>query len=251
MIATLGPVADEVLIYNIPGLPPEDSAARAGLRRPDRRAGAAARSAASPMTGGDKRAGGSPARGEFRGAGLADDLRRGAGPLGPGVRLQRRGDRQRDLPRHQPAGRIPRTRPRCAGWSSWSSRSASPWPSPARSGPTASCTSSRCWANASRRSRSSAPASPGRRCITSRRSPGRCAPEIAPLFMARTYLARTYPRVIEIMQTVGAGGLLAMPSMADLQSADRPRDRTLLPGRRGHAGRRAGGALQARLGPLR
>ena len=42
--------------------------------------------------------------------------------------------------------------------------------------------------------------------------------EIAPLFMARTYLARTYPRVIEILQTIGAGGLLAMPSKADLES---------------------------------
>ena len=47
---------------------------------------------------------------------------------------------------------------------------------------------------------------------------GSVRPEIAPLFMARTYLARTYPRVIEIMQTIGAGGLLAMPSMADLES---------------------------------
>ena len=42
--------------------------------------------------------------------------------------------------------------------------------------------------------------------------------EITPLFIARTYLARTYPRVIEIMQTIGAGGLLAMPSTADLES---------------------------------
>ena len=47
---------------------------------------------------------------------------------------------------------------------------------------------------------------------------GSVRPEIAPLFVARTYLARTYPRVIEIMQTIGAGGLLAMPSMADLES---------------------------------
>lgn len=44
---------------------------------------------------------------------------------------------------------------------------------------------------------------------------GSVRPMLAPLLSARTYLARAYPRVIEILQTIGAGGLLMMPSSAD------------------------------------
>lgn len=40
----------------------------------------------------------------------------------------------------------------------------------------------------------------------------------APLQTVRTFLPRCYPRVIEVLQTIGAGGLLIMPTEADLAS---------------------------------
>jgi len=43
-----------------------------------------------------------------------------------------------------------------------------------------------------------------------------------PLQTLRLFLPRVYPRVIEILQTLGAGGLLMMPSGADFQSPIRP-----------------------------
>ncbi len=47
---------------------------------------------------------------------------------------------------------------------------------------------------------------------------GSVRPMLAPLLSARTYLARAYPRVIEILQTIGAGGLLMMPATADFEA---------------------------------
>lgn len=47
---------------------------------------------------------------------------------------------------------------------------------------------------------------------------GSVRPMLAPLLSARTFMARTYPRVIEILQTIGAGGLLMVPSAADFES---------------------------------
>ena len=44
-------------------------------------------------------------------------------------------------------------------------------------------------------------------------------PRYEPLQVIRTSLPRWYPRVIEVIQTIGAGGLLAMPSAADFSSA--------------------------------
>ena len=222
MIATLGPVADEVLIYNIPGIPPEDRRHALvfavpidapGLRQICR----------EPYDGGEKRAADHPLAANFEEPRFPDDLRRGAGPVGPRVRLQRRGDRQRDLSRHQPQvihrapdlGARPgqagvRGRRRDGGRPRGQDGSLSPRPADARR---------------VRRGDRDRPRlhHPGRKSITNRRWRGSIRAEIAPLFMARTYLARTYPRVIEILQTIGAGGLLAMPSTADLESPIGPK----------------------------
>ncbi|MGE0736903.1 MAG: 4-hydroxyphenylacetate 3-hydroxylase family protein [Alphaproteobacteria bacterium] len=43
---------------------------------------------------------------------------------------------------------------------------------------------------------------------------------LPPLQAIRTLLPRVYPRVIEVLQTVGAGGLMMMPSGADFENAD-------------------------------
>jgi anthranilate 3-monooxygenase (FAD)/4-hydroxyphenylacetate 3-monooxygenase len=48
---------------------------------------------------------------------------------------------------------------------------------------------------------------------------GTVRPRFEPLQVIRTMLPQWYPRVIEIIQTIGAGGLLAMPSAADFESA--------------------------------
>ena len=48
---------------------------------------------------------------------------------------------------------------------------------------------------------------------------GSVRPKYEPLQVIRTSLPRWYPRVIEVIQTIGAGGLLAMPSAADFSSA--------------------------------
>jgi anthranilate 3-monooxygenase (FAD)/4-hydroxyphenylacetate 3-monooxygenase len=50
-------------------------------------------------------------------------------------------------------------------------------------------------------------------------SRGTVRPCFEPLMTLRTYLPRVYPRVIEILQTIGAGGLMMMPSAADFDSA--------------------------------
>lgn len=47
---------------------------------------------------------------------------------------------------------------------------------------------------------------------------GRVRPRLEPLQAVRILLSRAYPRVIEILQTIGAGGLLMMPSAADFDS---------------------------------
>jgi anthranilate 3-monooxygenase (FAD)/4-hydroxyphenylacetate 3-monooxygenase len=43
-------------------------------------------------------------------------------------------------------------------------------------------------------------------------------PQYQPLQAIRTFMPRCYPKAIEVLQTVGAGGLLMMPSAADLTS---------------------------------
>jgi anthranilate 3-monooxygenase (FAD)/4-hydroxyphenylacetate 3-monooxygenase len=47
---------------------------------------------------------------------------------------------------------------------------------------------------------------------------GTVRPSFQPLMTLRTFLPRIYPRVIEILQTIGAGGLLMVPSAADFDS---------------------------------
>ena len=47
---------------------------------------------------------------------------------------------------------------------------------------------------------------------------GTVRPRFEPLQVIRTMLPQWYPRVIEVMQTIGGGGLLAMPSAADFSS---------------------------------
>jgi len=49
-------------------------------------------------------------------------------------------------------------------------------------------------------------------------SRGTVRPAFQPLMTLRTYLPRVYPRVIEILQTIGAGGLMMIPSAADFES---------------------------------
>jgi anthranilate 3-monooxygenase (FAD)/4-hydroxyphenylacetate 3-monooxygenase len=51
------------------------------------------------------------------------------------------------------------------------------------------------------------------------RSPdGRVRANTAPLQTLRGFLPRVYPRVIEVLQTIGAGGLMLTPSAADFES---------------------------------
>jgi anthranilate 3-monooxygenase (FAD)/4-hydroxyphenylacetate 3-monooxygenase len=50
-------------------------------------------------------------------------------------------------------------------------------------------------------------------------SAGSVRPRLEPLHVIRAMLPVWYPRVIEVIQTIGAGGLLAMPSAADFSSA--------------------------------
>ena len=176
MIATLGPVADEVLIYNIPGIPPEDRRHALvfavpidapGLRQICR----------EPYDGGEKRAADHPLAANFEepdslmifdevlvpwdrvfvynDAEIANaifpdtSLRSYTAPPDLGARPGQAGVRGRRRDGGRPRGQ---DRP-------------------------FSFTSSRCSASASRRSRSSAPASPGRKCITSRHWRGRSAPK--------------------------------------------------------------------------
>ncbi len=47
---------------------------------------------------------------------------------------------------------------------------------------------------------------------------GTVRPLFEPLMTLRTFLPRVYPRVIEIMQIIGAGGLMMIPSSADFDS---------------------------------
>jgi anthranilate 3-monooxygenase (FAD)/4-hydroxyphenylacetate 3-monooxygenase len=47
---------------------------------------------------------------------------------------------------------------------------------------------------------------------------GSLRPAFRPLQTARTYMPRAYPRAIEVLQTIGAGGLLMLPSEADFTS---------------------------------
>jgi anthranilate 3-monooxygenase (FAD) / 4-hydroxyphenylacetate 3-monooxygenase len=47
---------------------------------------------------------------------------------------------------------------------------------------------------------------------------GAVLPLYQPLQAVRTFMPRAYPKVIEVLQKVGAGGLLMMPSAADLTS---------------------------------
>ncbi len=47
---------------------------------------------------------------------------------------------------------------------------------------------------------------------------GAVRPSLTPLQTLRGFLPRAYPKVIEVLQTLGAGGLLMMPSAADFAS---------------------------------
>jgi anthranilate 3-monooxygenase (FAD)/4-hydroxyphenylacetate 3-monooxygenase len=47
---------------------------------------------------------------------------------------------------------------------------------------------------------------------------GAIRPAFRPLQTARTFMARAYPRAIETLQTIGAGGLLMLPSGSDFAS---------------------------------
>lgn len=47
---------------------------------------------------------------------------------------------------------------------------------------------------------------------------GTVRPAFTPLQTLRGMMSRAYPRIIEVLQTVGAGGLLMMPTAADFQS---------------------------------
>lgn len=48
---------------------------------------------------------------------------------------------------------------------------------------------------------------------------GTWRPALAPLQTLRIMMAKAYPRVIEILQTIGAGGFMLMPSGADLRAS--------------------------------
>ena len=51
---------------------------------------------------------------------------------------------------------------------------------------------------------------------------GTMTPDFAPLNVARNYFPKIYPRFTEIMQLMGASGLMAIPSEADFNSELRP-----------------------------
>ena len=51
---------------------------------------------------------------------------------------------------------------------------------------------------------------------------GIMTPDFAPLNAARNYFPKIYPRFTEIMQLMGASGLMAIPSEEDFQSELRP-----------------------------
>ncbi|CRM34546.1 4-hydroxyphenylacetate 3-hydroxylase [Pseudomonas sp. WP001] len=53
-----------------------------------------------------------------------------------------------------------------------------------------------------------------------RTSRGTLQPNLAPLQAIRTMLPTAYPRVIEVLQTIGAGGFMLMPSAADFQAPE-------------------------------
>ena len=53
-----------------------------------------------------------------------------------------------------------------------------------------------------------------------RTSRGTLQPNLAPLQAIRTMLPTAYPRVIEVLQTIGAGGFMLMPSAADFQASE-------------------------------
>jgi anthranilate 3-monooxygenase (FAD)/4-hydroxyphenylacetate 3-monooxygenase len=56
---------------------------------------------------------------------------------------------------------------------------------------------------------------------------GTVRPSLAPLQALRTYLPTAYPKVVEIIQTVAAGGFMMMPSGADLAVPDLAGDTAL------------------------
>ncbi|MCX4163596.1 MULTISPECIES: 4-hydroxyphenylacetate 3-hydroxylase family protein [Paraburkholderia] len=49
---------------------------------------------------------------------------------------------------------------------------------------------------------------------------GTVRPSLAPLQAIRAMLSTAYPRVIEVLQTIGAGGLMLMPSAADFRAPE-------------------------------
>src|SRR5262249_15935797 len=51
---------------------------------------------------------------------------------------------------------------------------------------------------------------------------GTVRPCFQPLMTLRTFLPRIFPRVIEVLQTIGAGGLMMIPSAADFESPIAP-----------------------------
>ena len=77
---------------------------------------------------------------------------------------------------------------------------------------------------------------------------GTLRPALAPLQALRTRLPTTYPRVIEVLQTIGAGGFMLMPSGADFAAPELERGYTTLLSGCGHASARSRQAVQAGLG---
>jgi anthranilate 3-monooxygenase (FAD) / 4-hydroxyphenylacetate 3-monooxygenase len=65
---------------------------------------------------------------------------------------------------------------------------------------------------------------------------GSVLPLYRPLQTVRTFLPRCYPRVIEVLQTIGAGGLLMMPTAADLTGPIGPEIEKFYQGADGLAG---------------
>lgn len=53
-------------------------------------------------------------------------------------------------------------------------------------------------------------------------SRGTVRPSFQPLMTLRTFLPRVFPRVMEVLQMIGAGGLMMMPSAADFESPIAP-----------------------------
>lgn len=56
---------------------------------------------------------------------------------------------------------------------------------------------------------------------------GSVRPSLAPLQAVRTMLPSAYPRVIEVLQTIGAGGFMLMPSGADFRAPELANDLAL------------------------